>query len=75
MILVFRGGVGNEKKEYNFLKKLSNIWLFQKKAVPLCPNYAYASARYARYYKSVIVWWYEVWYDYCRYVVDAVENE
>ena len=45
----FSGGVGSEKEKYNFLKNLSNIWLFQKKAVPLCPNCAYASARYARY--------------------------
>ena len=36
------GGVENNKKKYNCKKKFSNIWSFQKKAVPLRPNFACA---------------------------------
>ena len=39
------GGVENNKKKYNCKKKFSNIWSFQKKAVPLRPNFACAGTR------------------------------
>ena len=41
----FSGGVENKKKKYNCKKNFSNIWSFQKKTVPLHPNFACAGTR------------------------------
>ena len=48
----FRGGVENKKKKYNCKKNCSNIWSFQKKTVPLRPNFICASTRDARLHKE-----------------------
>ena len=74
MILVFRGG-RNQKKERWLQKNLLKYLVVSKKSSTFVPKLRLRERALCAVLKSVILWWYEVWYDYCRYVVDAVENE
>ena len=71
----FSGGGRKREREIYFFKKPLKYLVVSKKSSTFVPKLRLRERALCTILKSVIVWWYEVWYDYCRYVVDAVENE
>ena len=55
MILVFRGGVGNEKEKYNFLKKTLKYLVVSKKSSTFVPKLRLRERALCAILKSVIV--------------------